>query len=67
MDSGWPSYEEGFLSIRGKGIYFKRIGIGNKHKLLVLHGGPGATHDYLRPIADLRAKGYDILFYVQSG
>jgi proline iminopeptidase len=33
----------------------------------VLHGGPGASHDYLRPQFDLLAKGRTILFYDQRG
>ena len=35
--------------------------------LVVLHGGPGATHDYLLPIADLVETGRALVFYDQLG
>ena len=38
-----------------------------KFPVLVLHGGPGAAHDYLEPIAALSATGRPVLFYDQLG
>jgi L-proline amide hydrolase len=35
--------------------------------LLVLHGGPGCTHDYLLSLADLAAGGRPVIFYDQLG
>lgn len=35
--------------------------------LVVLHGGPGATHDYLLPLADLARDGRAVVFYDQLG
>ena len=35
--------------------------------ILCLHGGPGATHDYLLPIRDLSKRGYKVVFYDQLG
>jgi L-proline amide hydrolase len=35
--------------------------------LLVLHGGPGACHDYLESLADLAATGRRVVFYDQQG
>ena len=35
--------------------------------LVVLHGGPGATHDYLTPLADLAADGRAVVLYDQLG
>lgn len=35
--------------------------------LLVLHGGPGSTHDYLRELRHLRRSGRDVVFYDQLG
>jgi L-proline amide hydrolase len=35
--------------------------------LVVLHGGPGATHDYLLSIADLAAGGRPVVHYDQLG
>lgn len=38
-----------------------------KSTILVLHGGPGMTHDYLLPVAELANYGYHVIFYDQSG
>ncbi len=35
--------------------------------LIVAHGGPGATHDYLLSIADVAAAGRSVVFYDQLG
>jgi L-proline amide hydrolase len=35
--------------------------------LVVLHGGPGATHDYLLSLADLAADGRAVIHYDQLG
>ena len=35
--------------------------------VLLLHGGPGATHDYLSPLAELGNGGRTVVFYDQIG
>ncbi|KAK0625000.1 Alpha/Beta hydrolase protein [Bombardia bombarda] len=35
--------------------------------LIILHGGPGACHDYLLPLSDLAAPHCPIIFYDQLG
>jgi L-proline amide hydrolase len=35
--------------------------------LVVLHGGPGATHDYLTPLAELARDGRAVVMYDQLG
>lgn len=35
--------------------------------LVTLHGGPGATHDYLLPMTDLATGGRPVIFYDQLG
>jgi proline iminopeptidase len=35
--------------------------------IVTLHGGPGASHDYLRPQFDLLARGRTLLYYDQRG
>ncbi|MFI5208490.1 MAG: alpha/beta fold hydrolase, partial [Gemmatimonadales bacterium] len=35
--------------------------------IVTLHGGPGASHDYLRPQFDLLATGRTLLHYDQRG
>jgi proline iminopeptidase len=39
--------EEGFVDASGVLIYFKSVGTGDP--LVILHGGPGASHDYFLP------------------
>jgi len=51
-------------------LYWAAYGRAGAPRLLVLHGGPGAHHDYLLPqmlrLAEL-AGGRDLLFYDQRG
>src|SRR5438093_140332 len=35
--------------------------------VVVVHGGPGSTHDYLRNISDLAAAGWPVVHYDQLG
>jgi proline iminopeptidase len=39
--------EEGFADANGLLIYYEQIGTGEP--LVILHGGPGASHDYFLP------------------
>ncbi len=48
-------------------LYWCRYGEAGAPPVLVLHGGPGAHHDYLLPqFLDL-ATGHDLVFYDQRG
>jgi L-proline amide hydrolase len=40
---------------------------GGAAPLVVLHGGPGATHDYLANLADLASRGRAVVLYDQLG
>lgn len=44
-----------------------QIRIGQGPETVVLHGGPGADHAYLRPGFDALARGRTLLFYDQRG
>jgi proline iminopeptidase len=46
-------------------LFTRRVGSGPL--VVVLHGGPGAHHDYLLPQYDLLAKGRTLLYYDQRG
>ncbi|BDB99751.1 proline iminopeptidase [Saccharolobus caldissimus] len=60
--------EEGYKIIFGIRIYYKLYKADNKEKkLITLHGGPGGSHDYLIPLADLANYGVNVLFYDQFG
>jgi proline iminopeptidase len=41
--------EEGFADANGLPIYYMQVGVGEP--LVILHGGPGASHEYLLPLA----------------
>jgi len=59
--------KEGYASILGFDIFYKQYGRPKKGEVLCLHGGPGATHDYLLSMADLAEHGYRVTFYDQLG
>ena len=51
--------------VRGVGIFERRVGAGPP--TVVLHGGPGAHHDYLLPGFDALARGRELIYYDQRG
>jgi L-proline amide hydrolase len=62
--------KEGFVSFRGYQVWYRIVGerdAPGKLPLLCLHGGPGATHDYLEPLEALAASGRRVIFYDQLG
>src|SRR5262245_6455597 len=48
-------------------LYWCTYGPTNAPRLLVLHGGPGAHHDYLLPQMLRLGDRHDLLFYDQRG
>ena len=65
-----PSENEGFVSFRGYRVWYRIVGTRNepgKLPLLCLHGGPGATHEYLRPLERMGSTGRRIILYDQLG
>lgn len=61
-----PHEREGRVAGAGVELYARWVGDGGP-TVLALHGGPGASHDYLRPQFDLLARGRTILYYDQRG
>ncbi|HKV72079.1 MAG TPA: alpha/beta fold hydrolase [Gemmatimonadales bacterium] len=53
------------LTVDGIPLLTRRIGAGPL--VVVLHGGPGASHDYLLPQYDLLANGRELFYYDQRG
>ncbi len=51
--------------VRGVELFVRRLGEGPP--VVVLHGGPGADHEYLRPGFDALARGRELLYYDQRG
>ncbi len=69
MTSGWPEpMVEGRTTATGFPIYYRICGDPTERPtVLCLHGGPGATHDYLQPLSDLTRQGYRVAFMDQLG
>lgn len=63
-----PPRESGFTTSTPAPLYWARHGTPGGRTLLVLHGGPGAEHDYLLPqMLALEADGRDLVLYDQRG
>ncbi|WP_373495663.1 alpha/beta fold hydrolase [Aquiflexum sp.] len=55
---------ENFIDINGVKIFTKLVGSGTP--LLIIHGGPGLSHDYLEPqLIELLAEDYQLIFFDQ--
>ena len=54
-----------FVEVNGVRLFTRRVGDGPL--VVVLHGGPGAHHDYLLPQYDLLARGRALFYYDQRG
>ncbi len=57
--------EEGFVDSHGVLIYYKSLGKGDP--LVILHGGPGATHDYFLPYLLPLARHNRLIFIDERG
>ncbi len=53
------------VAVNGVRLFTRRVGAGPA--VVVLHGGPGAHHDYLLPQYDLLAGNRTLLYYDQRG
>ncbi len=56
---------EARVAVGGVELFTRRVGDGPP--AVVLHGGPGAHHDYLLPAFDALAEGRELLYYDQRG
>lgn len=57
---------EGYVRVEGGRVWYRMVGAGPGTPLVALHGGPGAPHDYLEPLAAL-ADERPVVFYDQLG
>jgi len=58
---------EDYVNVLGYKLFYKSFGEPERGTILCLHGGPGGTHDYMLPLADLAQSGYRVVFYDQIG
>lgn len=56
---------EGFVDANGVLIYYKTVGSG--HPLMILHGGPGASHEYFLPYLLPLARNHRLIFLDERG
>lgn len=63
------SQTQGYAPFDGHKTWYRIVGdLGaGPAPLVTLHGGPGATHDYLLSMTDLAAGGRAVVFYDQTG
>jgi proline iminopeptidase len=59
--------DSGFTSSTAVPLYWAAYGPAGAPRLLLLHGGPGAHHDYLLPQMLELADDYELVFYDQRG
>lgn len=64
-DGADPAVTEGIVTVNGVALYTRTVGSGPD--VVVLHGGPGAHHDYLLPQFDALATGRRLRYYDQRG
>ena len=57
---------EGFAAVPGGNVWYRIVGDGDAIPLLTLHGGPGAEHGYLEPLAGI-ADERPVVFFDQLG
>jgi proline-specific peptidase len=72
MSSTLSARREGFLPFREFRVWYRIVGeldqpAPGRFPLLVLHGGPGAPHNYLEPLGALAQSGRPVVFYDQLG
>lgn len=56
---------EGYVDANGVMIYYKIFGRGKP--LVIVHGGPGASHDYFLPYLTPLARHYQLIFIDERG
>jgi L-proline amide hydrolase len=69
MYGALPPVREGHADFRGWKTSYRITGVsgGNKLPLIVLHGGPGCTRDYVDSIKGLASTGRAVIHYDQLG
>ena len=66
MSDTWDYTDQGRIAVEGGSVWYGIYGDPRPERtpLLVIHGGPGMSHDYLRPLSDL-PDDRPVVFYDQ--
>jgi proline-specific peptidase len=59
--------DEGYVDVEGGRVWYRRLGSGDALPVLLLHGGPGAAHDYMLPLAERLSEHRPAIVYDQLG
>ena len=61
--------EEGYMPFKGYQTYYRIVGERQKGKvpLLLLHGGPGSTHNYFEVLDSIADTGHQVIMYDKLG
>ena len=62
--------QEGLIPVDGYRVWYRMVGGGGEDEgvpLMILHGGPGAPHNYLSNLAALASDQQRVIFYDQLG
>ena len=59
--------DEGYVEVEGGRVWYRRLGGGEALPVLLLHGGPGAAHDYMLPLAERLSEHRPAIVYDQLG
>jgi proline iminopeptidase len=61
---GQPTTHDRYIDADGARLFVRSVGSGKP--LLIVHGGPGMSHDYLAPqLIELLSNDYELIFYDQ--
>lgn len=61
--------EEGYMPFRGHQVYYRIVGKRQEDKapIILLHGGPGSTHNYFEVLDQIAETGHQVIVYDQLG
>ena len=61
--------EEGYMPFRGYQVYYRIVGERQEGKapIILLHGGPGSTHNYFEVLDQIAETGHQVIMYDQLG
>lgn len=58
---------EGYMPYLNHKTYYRIVKGGDKTPIILIHGGPGSTHNYMEMLDDIASSGRDVISYDQIG